>query len=377
MAAIQQVRQGALSHTSLDALHRELGARMVPFAGWNMPLQYQTGIVAEHLHTRAAASLFDVSHMGQAVLTGAAFVEIAAAFERLVPGDIAGLAPGAMRYTMLLNESGGVRDDIIVTRWRDGLGIVVNAACALDDFAHIATSLPEFDLSVRDNAALIALQGPEAAPVLTRILGDRVATMPFMSARQIDYDGVALTVSRSGYTGEDGFELCLAGAAAPEFARRLLAEAEVAPAGLGARDSLRLEAGLCLMGHDLDATTSPVEARLGWTVAKHRRAAGDFPGAERILRELDEGPARARVGLLPAGRAIVREGAAIMDSDENTIGRVTSGGFGPTVGGPVAMGYVTAAAAELGTRLLLEHRGVPVEARVVKLPFVPARPFRG
>jgi len=379
MATAPDASAASLKTTPLNALHKELGARMVPFAGYEMPVQYAAGIIAEHTHTRAAAGLFDVSHMGQAVLRGD---DPAAAFERLVPGDIAGLAPGAMRYTLLLNEAGGILDDLMVTRPAEPdmagqLYLVVNAACKDADFAHIAERLDGIaTLQRADGRALLALQGPQAAAVMAR-LAPPSAGLVFMRAAAMPVGGIDCYVSRSGYTGEDGFEISVAAEAAEALARQLLAEAEVEPVGLGARDSLRLEAGLCLYGHDIDTTTTPVEAALTWAVAKRRRASADFPGAAPILEQLDKGAARRRVGLLPEGRAPVREGAAIADSAGNEIGRVTSGGFSPTLERPIAMGYVAAACAETGAGVAIDLRGRSVPARVAALPFVEPNYHRG
>jgi aminomethyltransferase len=362
-----------LKRTPLYSLHRTLGARFVPFAGWEMPVQYPAGILAEHLHTRARAGLFDVSHMGQVRLGGSG---AAAAFERLVPGDITGLAPMRLRYTLLLNERGGILDDLIATRREDGLFLVVNAARREADLAHLRDALAGLvAVEPLDDRALLALQGPAAAAVLARFAAG-IETLPFMAAAAVRLAGHPALVSRSGYTGEDGFEISLPAAAAAGFAERLLAEPEVAPAGLGARDSLRLEAGLCLYGHDIDETTTPIEADLAWTIARRRREEGGFPGAAIILRELAEGPRRRRVGIRPQGPAPAREGAAITAADGTPIGRVTSGGYGPSVGGPIAMGIVETAYAAAGTALSLVVRGTPRPARVVALPFVPARTHR-
>jgi len=354
--------------TPLHDLHVELGARMVPFAGYAMPVQYPAGILKEHAQTRERAGLFDVSHMGQARLRGA---DPAAAFERLVPGDIAGLSDGQMRYTLLLNDRGGIRDDLMATRLSDSeLFLVVNAACKDADFAHIETSLAgDAELNRADDRALLALQGPAAADVLARH-ADGPGDLAFLTMGRFPVTGVDCLVSRSGYTGEDGFEISVPNDAAEALARTLLAEPEVGPVGLGARDSLRLEAGLCLYSHDIDTETTPIEAALAWTVAKRRREAADFPGAETILRQLAEKPARRRVGLRPEGRTPAREGAEIQDADGNAIGHVTSGGFGPTVGGPVAMGYVARAHAAAGTDVTILVRERAVAAEVVKLPFV-------
>jgi aminomethyltransferase len=367
----------SLKRTPLYDLHRALGARMVAFAGYEMPVQYSSGIIAEHLHTRAKAGLFDVSHMGQIRLHG---VAAARALEALVPGDLQGLAPGRMRYTLLLDEAGGILDDLIATRVEDGLMLVVNAARKEADLAHIETHLDSaVAVEARFDLALLALQGPEAAAVLARLaegLANGVERMAFMSAADARIAGAPCVVTRSGYTGEDGFELSLAASDAARVAEALLNEPEVAPIGLGARDTLRLEAGLCLYGHDIDQTTTPVEAGLSWTIARNRRAAGGFPGASTILRQLAEGPGRKRVGLRPDGRAPAREGTAILDAGGNPVGRITSGGFGPSLGAPIAMGYVDTAHAALGTALALVVRDVPRPAHVAPLPFVPTRYYR-
>jgi aminomethyltransferase len=379
MAPAPDASAASLKTTPLDALHRELGARMVPFAGYQMPVQYDAGIIAEHTHTRTAAGLFDVSHMGQAVLRGD---DPAAAFERLVPGNITGLAPGAMRYTLLLNEAGGILDDLMVTRpsepgSEDRIYLVVNAACKDANFAHIGEQLQgTVTLERADDRVLLALQGPQAAAVLAR-LAPAAGDLVFMRASGMTVDGVDCYVSRAGYTGEDGFEISLPADAAEAIARRLLGEPEVEPAGLGARDSLRLEAGLCLYGHDIDTTTTPVEAALTWAVAKRRREGADFPGAATILAQLKDGAVRRRVGLLPEGRAPVREGAPISDSDGTEIGRITSGGHSPTLGRPIAMGYVATASAKPGTEVQVELRGRPVTTVVAALPFVEPRYYRG
>ena len=357
-----------LARTPLYAEHRALGATLVGFAGYAMPVRYGPGIMAEHEQTRSAAGLFDVSHMGQLRLTGA---DAVAALERLVPGDVAGIAPGAMRYTQFTSDGGGILDDLIVTRTGDGLLLVVNAARKSEDIAHLEQRLdPGVALTVLTGRALIALQGPKAALVLDRFAPGS-AGLPFMTAGSFAIAGAEALVSRSGYTGEDGFEISLPEEAAPALWRRLAAEPEVEPAGLGARDSLRLEAGLCLYGHDIDETSSPVEAGLAWSIGKRRRREGGFPGAKRIQRELAEGPRRRRVGILPNGRAPAREGTSVLDAEGIAIGEVTSGGFGPTVGRPVAMGYVAAEAAEIGRPVSLLVRGKPWPATIVTLPFVP------
>ena len=379
MATAPDASAASLKTTPLRALHKELGARMVPFAGYEMPVQYPAGIIAEHTQTRTAASLFDVSHMGQAVLRGD---DPAAAFERLVPGDIAGLTPGAMRYSVLLNESGGILDDLMVTRPDQAdsdrqIYLVVNAACKDADFTHIAEQLHGVaELEWSEDRTLLALQGPHAGAVMARLAPDS-GELIFMHASAMTVDGVECFVSRAGYTGEDGFEISVPANDAERIARRLLAEPEVEPAGLGARDSLRLEAGLCLYGHDIDATTTPVEAALTWVVAKRRRESADFPGADIILKQISGGAARRRVGLLPEGRAPVREGASISTGDGSEIGDVTSGGHSPTLEKPIAMGYVATAVAEPGTEVKLNLRGRSLTATVAALPFVEPRYYRG
>nr|WP_222184670.1 glycine cleavage system aminomethyltransferase GcvT [Geminicoccus harenae] len=357
--------------TPLNGLHRELGARMVPFAGWDMPVQYSTGILTEHLHTRSAAGLFDVSHMGQLLITGP---DPAKAIERLVPADIAGLGEGKARYTVLTAEDGGILDDLIITRDApDRLYVVVNAGGTEADLAHLKAGLePEHQVAHLADRALLALQGPQAVACVARIVPE-VERLGFMESLVTTVQGVEVRVSRLGYTGEDGVELSVPADHAAKFARTLLAMEEVKPIGLGARDSLRLEAGLCLYGHDIDTTTSPVEANLTWTIGKRRREEGGFPGAERILREIAEKPARRLVGLRPEGKAPAREGAEITTTDGTPIGKVTSGGFGPSVGGPIAMGYVAAAQAAPDTAVHILVRGKPLPATVVKLPFTPHR----
>ena len=368
-----------LKTTPLHALHRELGARLVPFAGYEMPVQYEQGIIAEHSHTRNAAGLFDVSHMGQARLSGA---NVAQALEQVVPGDIAGLEPGAMRYTLLLNENGGIIDDLMVTRPaddRDGtaLLLVVNAARKEVDFADLATRIGDDCVIERyETKALLALQGPQAAAVMARFAPE-ATKLRFMAANIYTVGGVDWLVSRSGYTGEDGFEISVPGDRATDVARALLQESEVEAIGLGARDSLRLEAGLCLYGHDIGEQTTPVEASLAWTIAKRRRAATDFPGAARILRQIDEGPARRRVGFQLEGRTPAREDAAVETPDGASVGRVTSGGYGPTVKAAIGMGYVDAAYRQAETPLHFVVRGRKLPGRVAKTPFVPANYYRG
>ena len=362
-----------LKRTPLFALHRELGARLVPFAGWEMPVQYPAGILTEHLHCRAAAALFDVSHMGQVRLDGA---EPAAALERLVPADIVGLAAGRARYTQFTDTSGGILDDLIVSQAGDHLFLVVNAGCRDADLAHLRAGLePEMRVTELADRALLALQGPAAVTVLARH-APACAELPFMGTAEMAVGGLPCRVSRLGYTGEDGYEISVAAAEAERLARLLLAEPEVRPAGLGARDSLRLEAGLPLYGHDIDTTTTPVEAGLGWSIAKRRREQGGFPGAAVIQRQFAQGPERKLVGLRPDGKAPAREGSEIRLPGGDAIGRVTSGGFGPSVGGPVAMGYLDTAAAAPGTEVALVVRGKALPARVAPLPFVPRRYHR-
>jgi len=368
----------AFLKTPLHALHLRLGAKMAGFAGYDMPIQYPLGILKEHLHTRAAAGLFDVSHMGQAWLTGS---DPAAALETLVPGELQALAPGRQRYTQFLNETGGILDDLMVTRAgdplnHDGLFLVVNAACKEQDFNHIETHLKgRATLERITDRALIALQGPAAAGVLA-VHAEGVDTMPFMSAMRVAVAGIDCLVSRSGYSGEDGYEISCPAEAAETLAEALLAHDAVEPVGLGARDSLRLEAGLCLYGHDIDETTSPVEGGLLWSIGKRRRAEGGFPGAERVQAEIAGGATRKRVGIRPEGRAPAREGTEILSADGNRIGIITSGGFGPTVGGPVAMGYVETAYAAAETAVTLLVRGKAMPATVCKLPFVQQRYYR-
>ena len=371
-----------LLRTPLHGEHVAAGARLVPFAGYDMPVQYPTGIIAEHLWTRAHAGLFDVSHMGQADLLGPDHETTARALEALVPADILGLKPGRQRYTQLLTETGGILDDLMVARPADpaadgALHLVVNASTKEADYAHIAARLPSgVRLERCDDRALLALQGPAAEGVLAR-LGAGTARLAFMDAGRFEIAGMRARVSRSGYTGEDGFEISVPAADSVALWRALLADPEVKPIGLGARDSLRLEAGLCLYGHDIDAATTPVEAGLAWSIQKRRREEGGFPGAERIAREIGEGPARLRVGLKPEGRAPAREGALVQTPDGREVGIVTSGGFGPSVDGPVAMGIVAREVSAPGNELLLLVRGRPMPAKVAALPFTPHRYKRG
>jgi aminomethyltransferase len=370
-----QADNETLEVTPLHALHVTLGAKMVPFAGYDMPVQYKDGVLGEHLHTRNAAGLFDVSHMGQAFLVGPDHETVSRALEALVPGDILELAPGAIRYTLLLNDKGGIRDDLMVTRTpKDGtLFLIVNAACKGEDFAHIEANLPAgVSLNRIEDRALVALQGPKAVEVLARF-APAVADMDFMTSEDMDVAGIPCFVSRSGYTGEDGNEISIPAAKAVELTEKLLAEPEVKPIGLGARDSLRLEAGLCLYGHDIDEATTPVEAALGWTIGKRRRAEANFPGADIILGQIASGAPRKRVGILPEGKAPAREHTEIVDAAGKPVGEITSGGYGPTVGGPIAMGYVTTGHARIGTEIELMVRGKGRPARVVAMPFIEKR----
>ncbi len=360
-----------LRTTPLDALHRRLGARMVPFAGYELPVQYPAGVMAEHIQCRERAALFDVSHMGQISLHGP---EAAAALEILVPGDITGIKPGRQRYTLFLDEAGGVLDDLMVANHGDSLLLIVNASRKQADAQHLATRIPRITAE-RHDRALLALQGPAAAAVMAR-LSPEAAALPFMGVARLTIAGIPVWISRSGYTGEDGYEISVPAGDAEAFAETLLAEPGVAPAGLGARDSLRLEAGLCLYGNDIDELTTPVEANLAWTIAKRRREAQDFPGAVAICDQLAHGPTRLRVGIRPEGRAPARTDTAIAAEDGTGAGTITSGGFGPTAGGPVAMGYVRRDLAAEGTPLNLLIRGKQLPARVAALPFVPHRYVR-
>jgi len=354
----------------LDAWHRARGARMVEFAGYAMPVQYE-GVLAEHLHCRKLAVLFDVSHMGQATLSGAT---AAAALERLVPGDMLGLKPGRQRYTLLTNEAGGIFDDLMVANLGgDKLFLVVNASRKEIDFAHIAANLPSsVPLHPHEDRALLALQAPAAAEVMRRICAE-AAQLPFMGVATVTLAGVSCLVSRSGYTGEDGFEISVPADAAKVVAQRIVDQPEVVPAGLGARDSLRLEAGLCLYGNDIDELTSPIEADLAWVIGKRRRTAWDFPGAMAIRDQLEHGTTRRRVGIRPDGRAPARALTEIVADDGTEAGTITSGGFSPTLSAPIAMGYVRKDLTSDGTALHLMVRGKPLPARVVPMPFVPHR----
>ena len=371
----------AIQLLPLDAWHRARGGRMVPFAGYEMPVQYE-GIMAEHLWTRENAGLFDVSHMGQVGFTGEG---VASALEAVLPGDIAGLAHAKIRYSLLLNDEGGILDDLMVTTLpAEGAHpfgeashyVVVNGATKYDDLAYLLDVLPDaITMNLMEDQALLAVQGPKAVAAVARLVPG-VDQLVFMTAGAFDWEGHALWISRSGYTGEDGVEISIPAEAAAAFADALCGQPEVKPIGLGARDSLRLEAGLPLYGHDLDPETTPVMADLGFALSKRRREAGDFAGATRILAERAGGAAVKRVGLSVAGRQPVREGASVVDADGAVIGRVTSGGFAPSVGAPIAMAYVPADLAAEGTPLRLVQRGKIHEATVVPMPFVPHRYVR-
>ncbi|MBA4012671.1 MAG: glycine cleavage system protein T [Phenylobacterium sp.] len=363
-----------LKTTPLNAAHIAAGARMVPFAGYSMPVQYKDGVLKEHLWTRENAGLFDVSHMGQARLRG---VSPLSAFEEVTPGDFIGLKPGKQRYSVLLNKKGGIIDDLMAARPDDdGLFVVVNGACKDNDFKVIDDELAgQVRIERLEDRALLALQGPKAAEVLAQHAPD-AAGMVFMDARAITAFGTDAIVSRSGYTGEDGYEISIPASEAERVWNTLLADERVKPIGLGARDSLRLEAGLPLYGHDVDETVSPVEADLAFSVSKKRRDARDFPGASRIAKELAEGVTRKRVGFVVLEGAPAREGAEIADEEGNVIGVVTSGGFSPSLGKPIGMGFVPPAYAELGSKLKVIVRGKAQTAEVTAMPFVPHRYVR-
>jgi aminomethyltransferase len=371
--------ESELKTTPLHALHLARGGKMVPFAGYEMPVQYPAGVLKEHLHTRSAAGLFDVSHMGQFALrakSGKAS-DAALALERLVPQDILGVAPGRQRYAQFTNPDGGILDDLMVANFGDHLFLVVNAACKADDEAHLRKALSDAcDIDSLADRALIALQGPKAESALAQFCAD-AAAMKFMDAGPRRVGDVDCFVSRSGYTGEDGFEISIPAEHAETLVSRLLDHPDVLPIGLGARDSLRLEAGLCLYGHDIDTTTTPVEAALEWSVQKSRRTggarAGGFPGAEKILDQFGHGTSRRRVGLKAQGRAPVREGAPLFAdaTSSEVIGKVTSGGFGPTLNAPVAMGYLPTPLAAIGTTVFAEVRGQRLPLAVAATPFVP------
>ena len=367
----------ALLKTPLHGLHLEFGAKMVDFAGYDMPVQYPMGIMGEHSHCREKAGLFDVSHMGQVILRAGDFDTVAAAFETLIPMDVLGLGAGRQRYGFFTNDAGGIEDDLMFANRGDHLFVVVNAACKTADIARMKAALePAVTVTAVTDRALLALQGPAAEAALAALMPE-VAEMRFMDVADVTWEGETLWVSRSGYTGEDGYEISVPEAKAEALARALLADERVAPIGLGARDSLRLEAGLCLYGHDIDTTTRPYEASLGWAIQKARRAdgarAGGYPGADHVFADR-EAPSRKRVGLRPEGRAPMREGVELFAGAEggDPIGKITSGGFGPTVGGPVAMGYVPTELADPGTQIFGALRGKRLPLTVTALPFVAA-----
>jgi aminomethyltransferase len=370
----------SLLTTPLNALHLELGARMVPFAGYSMPVQYPAGLMAEHLHTRSAAGLFDVSHMGQLRLAGP---DAAAAFETLMPVDVVGLGLHKQRYGLLLSDDGGIIDDLMFVNRGDDLFVIVNGACKVGDIAHIQARIGErCQVIPLPERALLALQGPQAVTALQRMVPG-VERLVFMTGMPATWNGAELYITRSGYTGEDGFEISVPANAAEAFARALLAQPEVQPIGLGARNSLRLEAGLCLYGNDIDTTTTPVEAALNWAIQKVRRTggerAGGFPGADKVLAQLDgTAPAtRKRVGLIAKERVPVREHVELQNATGERIGEVTSGLLGPSINQPIAMGYVESGYAALGTQVQALVRGKAVPMEVAALPFVPNRYHRG
>jgi glycine cleavage system T protein (aminomethyltransferase) len=368
-----------LKRTPLHALHVASGGKMVPFAGYDMPVQYSSGVLREHLHTRSSAGLFDVSHMGQIALRpkSGRVEDAALVLERLVPQDILAVAPGRQRYAQFTNDAGGLLDDLMVANFGDHLFIVVNAACKAEDEAHLRAHLSDACIiEPLPDRALIALQGPKAESVLAKLCPDASA-MRFMDSGPRSVSGIDCFVSRSGYTGEDGYEISIPAEQAERLAKTLLESSDVLPIGLGARDSLRLEAGLCLYGHDIDTSTTPVEGALEWSIQKSRRSggarAGGFPGADKILAQLASGAPRRRVGLRPEGRAPVREGAALFADETSTeaVGAVTSGGFGPSLNAPVAMGYLPSSLAAVGGLVFAELRGARLPLRVAAMPFVP------
>ncbi len=363
-----------LLRTPLHALHAELGGRLVPFAGWDMPVQYE-GVIAEHTWCRSSAALFDVSHMAVVEIWPGTNPSPAEALERLTPAGVTSLAEGRQRYGLFTNGDGGVIDDFMVANHGTHIGLVVNASRADVDIPHMIAGLPDCEVRVRDDLSLLAIQGPRAGEVIGRF-DPSLADTYFLDVASGTIEGIEVTASRSGYTGEDGFEIAVANEHAETLARLLLAQPEVEPAGLGARDTLRLEAGLHLYGNDLDETTSPIEAGLRWTIPKRRRKAADFPGAERILAEHADGTSRVRVGLSVDGKRPVRDGSPLLDLEGEPIGVVTSGGYGPSVEAPIAMGFVPPEAAEPGTQLLADVRGKHQPVTVTDLPFSPHRYHR-
>ncbi len=376
--AVSTAANPTLKQTPLHAMHVRLGARMVAFAGYDMPVQYPLGVMKEHLHTREHAGLFDVSHMGQIELHGP---DAAAALEGLCPQDFVGLSPGKQRYGFFTNEVGGILDDLMVFNAGTHLHVVVNAACKDADIAHLRKHIGKrCEIRVRDDLALIALQGPKAVAVLASAAPE-ISALTFMTGGNFTLFGIPCQVTRSGYTGEDGFELSIPAAQIEAFCELISQKSDVLPIGLGARDSLRLEAGLCLYGHDIDTTTTPVEANLNWAMQKVRKPGGaralGYPGAMFIEQHLNEGPPRTRVGIAPQGKAPVREGAALHDASGKQVGIVTSGGFGPSANAPVAMGYVNSQCCAVGTELNAIVRDKPVPVKIAALPFAVHRYFRG
>lgn len=368
----------SLLTTPLDALHRELGAKMVPFAGYDMPVQYPSGIIREHQQTRERAGLFDVSHMGQVVIEGA---DTAGMLESLVPVDVQGLAVDGQTYALFTNEHGGVLDDLIITRWDENrFFLVVNAACKAQDIAHLRAHLDGQSMQVLEAQALLALQGPAAREVMAELC-PAAARLVFMTGTRAELDGVPVYITCSGYTGEDGFEISVPADAAEALARRILAFEQVEPIGLGARDSLRLEAGLCLYGHELSEDIDPVQAGLLWSISKARRPDGErpggFPGAEVIFARMADRPPLRRVGLAVDGKRPVREGQAVVDAQGNRVGEICSAAFGATFGGPIAMAYIQRELGEPGTALAVDVRGKTLPVTVTRMPFCPQRYFRG
>ena len=367
----------ALKRTPLYELHSELGAKLTEFAGYEMPVQYSLGILSEHQHTRTKAGLFDVSHMGQIILRGSSYQETALAFERAIPMDVLDLKVGRQRYGFLTTDGGGILDDLMFSNREDHIFVVLNAACKDSDIVHLRTLLePEISIEVIENRALIALQGPASETVLSEF-NSQISAMKFMDIETLSIAGAECWISRSGYTGEDGFEISIPSSAAEAITRSILSKQEVEFVGLGARDSLRLEAGLCLYGHDIDEETTPVEASLTWAIQKARRTNGErangFLGDKIITQQLDMGTYRKRVGFLPQTRAPMREGVEIYEteSSKEVIGKITSGGYGPTVGHPVAMGYINSEYVDSNDNLFGELRGKRVPVKIAKLPFVP------
>lgn len=367
-----------LKTTPLFEEHLALQARIVPFSGYKMPVQYPEGIISEHLWTRQSAGLFDVSHMGQALLVSDNHEKTASFLETLVPADIISLAPGRQRYTQLLNADAGILDDLMVSRplepeMNGTLILVVNAGTKEQDFAHIEKHLPSgITLQREDDRALLALQGPKAEEVLNT-MGCALASMKFMDMRSFDLAGFPVRISRSGYTGEDGFEISVSSASVRDLWQKLLCDERVHPVGLGARDSLRLEAGLCLYGHDIDTTTSPAEADILWSVQKRRRLEGGFPGYDKLSKQISEGVQRIRITLTPEGRIPAREGTKIFSKEGEEIGIITSGGFGPSVNKPIAMGYIRKGCDQTGNEIILKVRGKDIPALLTAAPFVPHR----